>query len=239
MVIGPATRLARLATDWDKSYDGVVAFGRRTSTDDVQGETMATGDEWRAFTKPGLRAAMARLVGRIDQHPPAYSAKKVAGRRAYARARDGEVVALDAVSVVIHTFTLEAWTPPRLDFTCRVSSGAYVRSLARDLGEALGCPAHLEALRRTAAGPFRVTEAVALDAVTPAAVFPPARMAVGLPRCRIDRQEWEAFAAGRQIPADAEDGPLVAVFHGEDLVGLAEPRAGRLQPRVVLGGPAC
>lgn len=236
VLLGPATRLARLGADWSKTYEGTITFGAATDTDDADGVVIDTSDAWRTLTARQIEEAMREVASRDRQRPPAHSAKKIEGERAYAKARRGESVRLAAVPISVHEFTLRSWDAPRARFGSRVSSGGYIRALARDVGEAVGCPAHLSALRRTAVGPFAVTEAVGLDDVSPSEVASPARMATDLPRRDLTVSEWHAFQQGRQVtaPGVAADS-LVAVFFADDLVGLAEVQGDALQPRVVMG----
>jgi tRNA pseudouridine55 synthase len=174
VVVGRATRLAPYAAAWDKAYDGVIRLGRTTTTDDATGATLATSDAWQSLDRARLEAAAARFQGAYEQRPPIFSAVKVAGERAYRRARRGEPVALAPRRVEVMALELVGVELPDVGFRARVSGGTYLRSLARDLGEALGCGAHLVTLTRTAVGPLRLAEAVAPEAVTPStlAVWP-------------------------------------------------------------------
>jgi tRNA pseudouridine55 synthase len=164
LCLGRATRLVEYLIGHDKRYTGVIALGRTTATDDSEGETIheaAVPD----LTEAELDAAVAGFRGAILQRPPAYSALKVQGKRAYDLARAGRVVELAEREVTVRQFqaTFAAPGTVQIDVTC--SSGTYIRSLARDLGEGLGCGGHLAALRREAAGPFDVREAVTLATV--------------------------------------------------------------------------
>jgi tRNA pseudouridine55 synthase len=170
--LGRATRLVEFHLGDRKAYRATVCFGASSSTDDLEGElTPASGP---APTLAEVEAALPGLTGPIRQRPPAYSAIKVGGRRAYALARAGETVVLPDREVTIDTLAIVSWDDGEaerpiavLDVTC--SAGTYVRALARDLGERLGNAAYLGALRRTAAGSFREADAVDLDAVRAAA----------------------------------------------------------------------
>src|SRR5207253_1771185 len=169
LVVGRATRLATFAADWPKSYEGVMRLGVTTDTDDATGTIVATAP-WTGITPVQLAEVVARFRGRYEQRPPAYSAVKIEGERAYRRARRGETVEPAARPVEIRELEIVEAAVPDLQFRATVSGGTYLRSLARDIGAALGCGAHLSALRRTAVGPFRVENAVAPEAVTPAHV---------------------------------------------------------------------
>lgn len=170
--LGKGTRLVEFHLADRKAYRATVCFGAWSTTDDREGEM--TPAEGAAPSRPAVEAGLGEFLGAISQRPPAYSAVKVAGRRAYAMARAGETVELAERAVTIHELVLVSWDdsdPERpiaiLDVTC--SAGTYMRALARDLGERLGSAAYLGALRRTAAGPFREADAVSLEAVRAAA----------------------------------------------------------------------
>lgn len=166
--LGRGTRVVEFHMADRKGYRAAVCFGASSSTDDLEGElTPAAGP---APTRDSVSAALPALSGAISQRPPAYSAIKVGGRRAYAMARAGETVELAERQVTIFGLDLVSWDdsdPQRpiaiLDVVC--SAGTYIRALARDLGVRLGSAAYLGALRRTAAGPFGEADAIALDAV--------------------------------------------------------------------------
>ncbi len=161
VALGEATKLAGLLLNGSKAYRVVVAFGAATATDDAEGPVVAQSD-----VRPGedaIRAVLPRFAGRIRQRPPAYSALKVDGRRAHARARAGEQLELAEREVTIHALELVACDAETATLSVRCSKGTYVRSLARDLALALGTVGHVRALRRTAAGPFSLADARPLD----------------------------------------------------------------------------
>lgn len=162
LCLGQATRLVEYLTGHDKRYTGEIVLGRTTSTDDAEGETLAevAVPEIDAHL---LRELEGRFSGEILQLPPAVSAIKVGGRRAYAVARAGGEPRLEPRRVVIHRLTLESRAPGRLSIDVRCGAGTYIRSLARDIGALLGCGGHLGSLRRHTAGPFTVDEAVTLE----------------------------------------------------------------------------
>lgn len=163
LIVGRATRLARFMTHDVKAYEAEVTFGRATDTYDALGAV--TLDVGRAPERPALVAALARLAAATTQVPPAYSAKKVGGEVAYKAARREAPLALAPISVAVHELTLRHYEAGVATLSLRVSAGFYVRSLAHDLGVALGTGAHLSALHRTAAGPFDLTGAVPFDAL--------------------------------------------------------------------------
>ena len=161
-----ATRLLGHLTLTDKRYTATVRLGVTTSTDDAEGEVVETRPT-EALTEAQVRSALAAFVGEIDQVPSAVSAIKVAGRRAYARVRDGEEVELPARRVTVHALDVTRLdlAAATVDLDVRCTSGTYVRAIARDLGAALGVGGHLTALRRTAVGPFTIQDAYTLDAL--------------------------------------------------------------------------
>lgn len=162
LCLGQATRLVEYLAGHDKRYTGEVVLGRTTSTDDAEGETLTEAPA--PDIDPGmLRELERRFTGEILQVPPAVSAIKVGGRRAYAVARAGGEPRLEPRRVVIRRLVLELRAPGRLGLDIHCGAGTYVRSLARDIGVFLGCGAHLGALRRHTAGPFSVEDAITLE----------------------------------------------------------------------------
>ncbi len=168
LCIGRATHLVERVAAASKGYYAEIVLGVRTETDDAEGDVIDTVPvpplDWTA-----LEAALGQFQGEVLQRPPAFSAVKVAGRRAYQLARRGEVVQLRERSVTIDRITLHRWESPRLAVTIACSKGTYIRSIARDLGAALGCGAHLARLVRTWVSGFSLADAVSLDEVAQAA----------------------------------------------------------------------
>lgn len=236
LLVGPATRLARLAAGWRKAYEGVMRLGTVTDTDDATGTPTPVSDAWRRLDAATVGAALSALEGRGEQVPPAYSAKKVAGERAYRAARRGDSVHLSPVAVTVDRCLLVAWDPPDARFVARVSSGTYLRGLARSAGESLGCGAHLVALRRTEVGPFRLGDALAAEDLTPSALRPIETLAGGWPRRDASVEEWTALRHGRPIHDAAAPG-TVTLFVGGRLRGIGEMESGVLHPRVILPEP--
>jgi tRNA pseudouridine55 synthase len=250
--LGRATRIVEFHLADRKAYRATICFGASSTTDDLEGEmTPATGPPPdRALVK----AALPDFTGTISQRPPAYSAIKVGGRRAYAVARAGGRLELKTREVVIEDLTLVSWDdsePERpiaiVDVVC--SAGTYIRALARDLGERLGSAAYLGALRRTAAGPFTEADAIQLDRVREAAVDGPSSLAALLrpidtgldrfPVVDLTSDEVAAVARGQfvrpsaQVPGGADHYRLRGP--GGTLVAIAIPAGpGRLAPDKVL-----
>lgn len=161
MCLGPATRLSEYLAGKDKRYTARLRLGQATNTYDSQGEVTATSDV--IPERAAVEAALAGFRGAQQQVPPAFSAIKRGGQKAYDLARRGETVVLDARRVVFHSIELVDWRAPELVLDVHCSAGTYIRSLAHDLGQGLGCGAHLSGLRRTASGSLSVDLAVPLD----------------------------------------------------------------------------
>ena len=237
LVVGRATRLAPFAAGWTKTYEGIIRLGTTTATDDASGDVVATAEGWRTLDRGQVSAALAELRGARLQRPPAYSAVKVGGERAYRRARRGEVVDLAPRPVEVRELALTRFEPPDAGFRATVSAGTYLRSLAREAGAALGCGAHLAALVRTHVGPFRLEDAVGPDVVTPADLRDPAALVADLPRRELDEAGRAAVLHGRPLPAGKGERGRVALFAGEQLIAVAEVVGDVLKPRVVVAEP--
>jgi len=169
IALGEATKLCGRMLDSDKSYVFTVRFGAETDTLDAEGTVIAQSDA--RPTWDDLDSVRERFTGEIDQLPPAYSAVKIDGKRAYERARKGEAVEMRTRRVTVHSLTLHHWDMPNdpmqsyesITFAAHVSKGTYIRSLARDIARALGTVGHVTMLRRTKAGPFTLEQAISLD----------------------------------------------------------------------------
>ncbi len=235
VLVGRATRLAPYLVGLSKRYAGTIRLGARTDTDDATGRVLEVHSAG-GITDTAIREAMDALTGVITQVPPAYSAKKLGGEPAHRRMRRGETVALAAQPVTVHRFVMTGRDGDDVIFDAEVGSGTYVRALARDLGEALGCGAHLTALRRTGVGPWRLEDAVTLTDVQDgtAELLPPSAALQHLPQHAILPEERDLIRTGRSIPAGATGGDAVALLADGILVAVAEATEGRLQPRVVL-----
>jgi tRNA pseudouridine55 synthase len=204
---------------------------------------------WASRPRPTTPpAASSALHGAQEQRPPAYSAVKVDGERAYKRARRGEEVAPASRQVEVHELALTRWAPPEFDFRATVGAGTYLRALIRDAGQTLGCGAHLTRLVRTAVGPFQLADAVAAESLTPAAARNPELLVAELPRRDLSADERTAVTHGRPVPAaeaggeaGAGAGAQVALFADGSLIAVAERAeqdgAPILKPRVVVAEP--
>lgn len=253
--LGHATRVVEYHLGDEKAYRATVCFGASSTTDDLEGElTPAVGP---APTRAVVEAALPALTGPISQRPPAYSAIKVAGRRAYAMARAGESVVLPARDVTIHGLELVGWDDGDADrpvaiVDVRCSAGTYVRAIARDLGERVGSAAYLGALTRTASGGFSLAQAVSLDDIRSAAASGPGGLLallqpldVGLDRfpvVTLTVDEVNAIARGQFVrPAsgiDARSDHFRLRDPDGRLIAIAAPAAGgRLTPEKVFVSP--
>lgn len=233
LLVGRATRLARFIAGEPKRYDAVVRFGTETATDDGTGEVVREA----ALPDPArLPAAVATLTGRLSQLPPAYSAKQVGGERAYAAAREGRPLELAAVDVTVHRWTVHEADAARARVTIECGGGTYIRALARDLGRALDSAAHLEALRRTASGPFDVRDALPFASVGDAAsrLLPPLVGLPELPRELLDDAARRRVLHGNAVAASVP-GERAALVDGDGaIVAIADRLEDAWQPRVVL-----
>lgn len=160
--VGRYCKLVRFLTADDKRYEAQITFGFSTPSYDLETAADAHGDV-DVVTAEKIEAALAQWQGTILQRPPAHSAIQQGGERLYEKARRGEDVVIEPRSVVVHGLTLKSWNPPHAVVEVDVGKGFFVRSLARDLGEAVGCPAHLSSLRRTSSGLYTLDDAVPLD----------------------------------------------------------------------------
>lgn len=230
--VGGVTRLLRFLSPLPKSYVAEVVFGVETSTLDAAGEVTARHE--MAFTVDDVRTATSTFVGDILQVPPMVSAVQIGGQRLHELARRGIEVEREPRPVTVHRFDAESTDDPlvyRVEVDC--SSGTFVRSLAADLGRALGGGAHLRALRRTAIGPFTEAMAKPLDAIE---LLPPSAAVAHLPRLVVDR---DRVAVGGVVPGDTidGDGPW-AVFDADELLAVYERSRDRIKPAVVLLRPS-
>ncbi|MDR3737016.1 MAG: tRNA pseudouridine(55) synthase TruB [Acidobacteriaceae bacterium] len=246
LLLGKYTRLAQYFSSAEKSYTGTIHFGFATDTYDAVGTPAGPAVE-PALTLEQVRAAAARFQGEMEQMPPAFSAKKIGGTPAYKLARAGKPVELKTAIIRIHHFEIVSLTGAEAAFAMTVSAGGYVRSVAHELGQDLGCGAHLSSLRRTQAGVFTLQEARTLQDVEAVQGNAEALEELGVhPRTLLPEMPavtGDEHALGRlrngaqaNLPEFSE-AALVKVFAGQrELVGVAKRVAGTLfQPVVVMG----
>jgi tRNA pseudouridine55 synthase len=245
LLLGKYTRLAQFFGPLPKTYTGAIRFGFATDTYDADG-IPATPVDAPLPSNNQIQSAAARFRGQVEQTPPPFSAKKVDGKPAYKAARRGESVGLKPVSLLIEEFVIGEINDGCAEFTIRISSGGYVRSVAHDLGKALGCGGHLARLRRIAAGPFTLSQALTLEEVCAQAAAGTLDRCLPHPRTllpELPATTADLWVAGRLRNGNAVNlpefstAPLAKVFAGQrDLVAIVRRVAGTLfQPIVVLG----
>ncbi|HEX9483060.1 MAG TPA: tRNA pseudouridine(55) synthase TruB [Gemmatimonadaceae bacterium] len=234
LLLGRATRLLPHLDGTPKEYEAVIALGRETDTDDLHGETV------RQAEPPGdeaIAAAIAHLTGDIEQLPPAYSAKRIDGRRAYEAARFGEALELVPARVRVFEWRDVVRQGDRVSATISCGGGTYIRALARDLGRLTDSAAHLASLRRVRSGPFSVSEAASIADVNGGRATPrPALDALPtIPHVPLAGDDAERVLRGMTVERglDAPSAALVDTRSGA-LVAFAEAEGSRWQPRVVM-----
>ncbi len=251
--LGPATRMVEYHLADPKAYRALVCFGARSTTDDLEGEL--TPGDGPAPTRAAAEEALPRFTGRIRQRPPDYSAVKVAGRRAYEVARHGGRPDVHDREVSITALDLVAWDDadverPTAVLDVHCSAGTYIRALARDLGDALGCGAYLGSLTRTASGPFKLDQATPLDELramlgdgrAAERLLPPDAGLEAYPGVALDPDDLDAIVRGQVVRAPAgvrEAGPddVVRILDARGgLVAMGRLRASRIHPDKVLVG---
>ncbi len=236
--LGPAARFLEYLVGLDKTYETIVRLGQATTTYDAEGEV--TAEHPVSVSAAQLTAALDAFRGPIRQRVPSHSAVKRDGRPLYESARRGEMIDLPQRDVVIHALDLLAFDPPLVTLRVACSSGTYIRSLAHDLGAALGCGGHVAALRRTAVGVFSVDGAVPLDTLTPesvaAALLPPAAAVAHLPRLEVDESGATRLSLGQRLaaPPDALAGNVAAFGPDGRFLGVVEVDGDVIRPRKML-----
>lgn len=257
LCVGKATRLQAFLMGMEKTYEGTIQFGWATDSYDATGEPV-NGEAVEANVEHiDFEPHLAQFRGAIEQMPPAFSAKKIDGVRAYELARKGEEVKLKVKNVTVYEFTILAVSGSTVKFLVRSSAGTYMRSLAHDLGQAIGIPAHLKELRRTAIGTFNVAQSIDFDRMSesmPEAILAAphfqslAEIDLPLEKVRIDWPQQAKLMQGQgviMVPrVPVKQGDLLALGNPHDqLVAIAEVvnvlRQGgpvEVKPKVVLAG---
>lgn len=239
LCIGRATRLIEYVQRLDKEYRAGIAFGARSDTDDAAG-AITPVDEVVVPDKREVLEALTGFIGIIEQTPPAYSAAKITGRRAYDLARRGQSVDLRPRPVRIDAIDVLAFEYPGLDVVIRCGKGTYIRALARDLGQRLGCGAYLESLRRTRIGPFHAGEACPLEITATearAALLDIAMAVTGLSRVTLPDADLARLRQGQAVSLAACEPGEIAVFDargGLAAIGACQAERNVLQPVKVL-----
>ena len=242
VLVGRATRLARFVERQSKTYLATARLGIRTDTDDLTGQVIKTSERGDLVTESQAKETLAGFLGTQLQRPPPYSAKHVGGERSYRKARRGEAVNLAEVSVTVDRIEMVEWLPPLVTFRAVVSSGTYMRALARDLGERLAVGAHLTGLRREAIGSLRVQDAVSLERLSADALVPARTVLGDLPTVELDLSSRLDAVHGRAVEENGEagkrvSGTVVALLSAGQLVAVAMSEDGWLRPKVVLEEP--
>ena len=251
LALGEATKTVSYVMDGPKTYRFTLRWGEATATDDAEGEVGETSEHRPEVEE--IRAILPRFEGEIEQTPPAFSAIKVAGERAYDLAREGETVALSSRRITIHHLSLLGCEgPDSASFEVVSGKGAYMRALARDLGRALGSCAHIRKLRRIAVGPFTEADAISLESLEAlghsAAAFEhlhPVETALDdIPALALTETEAQRLRLGQAVSmlaranreriADLSNGAVVCAMAEDKLVALARYEAGDLHPVRVL-----
>lgn len=248
LCVGKATRIAEYLTGHDKRYLAHVRFGSTTATYDADGEVLSSSS--RRPDRQALDAALEHFRGAIEQRPPAYSAVRLNGQRAHLRARRGQAIDLPPRRVQVRELQLLDYDGDAAIVDVRCSAGTYIRSLAHDLGQLLGCGAHLAALRRTACGTFQIDDAVALSVLLDAShapadagayLHPAGEGLMHLPLVLLDAEQEQRIVHGQFLTppvgidnaplwrACRADGTLIAVLRRDEATG-------QLRPRKVLAG---
>ena len=243
IAFGEATKTVPFVQDGEKAYRFTVAWGAETDTDDSDGTVVARAD--RRPERAAIEALLPRFTGTIEQKPPAFSAIKINGERAYDLARDGEPVDLAARLVTIHALTIVAMEADTTVFETRCGKGTYVRAIARDIGRALGCFGHVTALRRTRVGPFFESDAVPLGDLEDAAVATKAlrRVEAGLgelTRILVDRSDAARLRRGQGMLLRGADAPREGQAYaacGGVVIAIGAIEAGELMPARVFNLP--
>jgi tRNA pseudouridine55 synthase len=237
IVLGNLTRLAQFYSHSEKTYEGVIRFGFATDTYDADGEP-TTPQQNVQLNYDEVRALAAQFQGVIEQMPPPFSAKKIAGVPAYKLARENKEVTLKPVPVEIKEFEILTTTGDRATFRARVASGTYIRSVAQEMGTKLGCGAHLASLRRTAVAEFAIEDAHSLQAlqdvmqqgIAESLFVHPRNLVPQLPSVTATEESAALIRSGRSVNLpEMSRAPQVKVFYGQrDLIAVATRIAGTL-----------
>jgi tRNA pseudouridine55 synthase len=233
VLVGPAVRLSEYVSASDKRYQATIRLGSATDTYDAEGTVTSTSPaaSVESITEENFDEILQQFVGTIEQVPPPYSAVKVKGRKAYEMAREGEEIDLEPRTIQVYSLEVLEWAPPEAVIDVYCSSGTYVRSLANDLGKALGCGAHLIGLRRTKSGRFTLRDAVPLRRLQEAFdagewyrhLIPAAEALADWPMIELDGDQVELVRHGHRVPAaPGSTGWARGVSQQGDLVALME-----------------
>ncbi len=242
LCFGEATKFSRFVLDADKTYRATLRLGIVTTTGDPEGDVVETRNPAHV-DRAAVENVLARFHGVQPQTPPRHAALKYQGRAYYEYARAGIEIPREARTIEIHALSLIDWAPPAFVIDAHVSKGTYIRTLAEDLGTALGCGAHLTALRRLHSGPFSIGQAhtleeleAASDAERLACLLPAETLTQALPRAGLAPAAAARFSQGQRLALrdvdtlSAPDQPIHAVYEAARFLGVAERRDGALRP---------
>lgn len=231
--VGKATRLGQFISGSPKEYIGEIRFGFSTTTYDREG-TPSSREKPLSGSQDTVREAMRQLTGSLNQVPPPFSAKKIGGVPAHRLARRGRPVVVAPSRVEVYAFEMTKFDPKAIEFRVVSSAGTYVRSLAHDLGQLLGCGAHLGSLRRIRSGEFSVADAIQLDQITAEALVPMEKLLESWPRLDVTGDDEQRVRHGNQIECDAE-GQFARIFNKRgEFLAVAAIENGWVRPRLVL-----
>lgn len=242
ILIGPAVRLSEYVSASDKRYQAIIHLGARTDTYDGEGHVTSTDP--LEITESRFEEELKKFVGEIEQTPPPYSAVKLQGKPAYERAREGEEVEIQPRIIHVYSLDILEWAPPEVTVDVHCSSGTYIRSLANDLGEKLGCGAYLSGLRRTKSGRFTLKDAIPLRKLVESFesggwhnyIIPAAEALSEWPAITLSNEQVEDIRHGHRIPAEGKEDQMVRGITSQgELVALLEfdPQTKEYQPRKV------
>lgn len=241
LVLGKATRFSSYLMATPKVYCAEVVLGATTVTDDAEGSMQSWADVSH-LSLSDVERRLPHFVGEIAQVPPRYAAIKHGGEKLYVLARKGETVEPEPRRVMVYSIDMQEWQPPRLRIRVRCGPGTYIRSLARDLGAALGVGAYLHALRRSASGTFTAAGSCRLPALQSADAVernlqPPDRAVLELPALVLPESEMRAARDGRPIETRSDlQGPLRLYDRSGGLIGLGRVTGGRIRAFHILSG---
>ena len=239
LCVGSATRVAEYLTDLPKTYHATARLDGRTLTDDDTSDVIDHSARWQSLAPDQINDALQLHVGDIMQMPPQYSAKKIAGERAYDIARRGDVATLVPVPVHISRITLVDVQLPEIQFEVECASGTYIRAIARDVGEQLGTGGYLTQLRRTKVGQYQVDEALAMDELgeqgrVNAIAVSPADALAHLAAIEVTDEQARAIRFGQTIAVQPQRNGIVTLLHDDKLIAIGEANGESVRPRKVM-----
>lgn len=239
LCFGEATKFAQRLLDAPKAYTATIRFGATTNTGDAEGEVVDTREV--RVTREALTEVLHRFIGEQDQLPPMYSALKFEGRAYYEHARAGREVPREPRRIAVHALALVDWSTPDARVSVRCSKGTYIRVLAEDIGEALGCGAHLAALRRTGTGGFSIEQSVTVgrleamsDDERDALLLPSESLIADMPMVAVEASDAGRFRNGQRVPVMGGATGECAVFAGRDFLGIGDVADGMASPSRVV-----